>query len=37
MRQAFGFAQKYVYGNQLMAAPEPMTTGHLFDIASLTR
>ncbi len=35
--QAFGFAQKYVYGNQLMAAPEPMTTGHLFDIASLTK
>lgn len=36
-RQAFGYAQKYAYGNLLLAQPEVMTTEHLFDIASLTK
>jgi CubicO group peptidase (beta-lactamase class C family) len=36
-KQAFGYAQKYAYDNQLMPHPEVMTTEHLFDIASLTK
>ena len=36
-KKAFGFAQKYGYGNQLLAHPEIMTTEYLFDIASLTK
>jgi serine-type D-Ala-D-Ala carboxypeptidase len=36
-KQAYGYAQKYSYGNQLLAQPEVMTTETLFDIASLTK
>ena len=36
-RKAWGFAQKYAYGNQLLKQPEIMTCDHLFDIASLTK
>ncbi len=36
-KQAFGYAQKYAYNNQLLSHPEVMTTEHLFDIASLTK
>lgn len=36
-KHAFGYAQKYAYGNQLLPNPEVMTTEHLFDIASLTK
>ncbi len=35
--KAFGYAQKYGYGNKLLPEPELMTTQHLFDIASLTK
>jgi serine-type D-Ala-D-Ala carboxypeptidase len=34
---AFGYAQKYDYSHHLLNPPEKMTTGHLFDIASLTK
>jgi CubicO group peptidase (beta-lactamase class C family) len=34
---AFGYAQKYDYYHHLFNPPEKMTTGHLFDIASLTK
>jgi CubicO group peptidase (beta-lactamase class C family) len=34
---AYGFAQKYTYGMNLMEEPEKMTRGHLFDLASLTK
>ena len=36
-RAAYGFAQKYSYNMQPMQNPEPMTTEHLFDLASLTK
>lgn len=36
-KNAFGYAQKYDYGHNLLSQPEPMTTEHLFDIASLTK
>lgn len=36
-RAAYGYAQKYRYGMQPLDQPEPMTTGHLFDLASLTK
>jgi CubicO group peptidase (beta-lactamase class C family) len=36
-RAAYGYAQKYDYGMQKLENPEPMTTGHLFDVASLTK
>lgn len=36
-RAAYGYAQKYSYGMQPLAQPEPMTTDHLFDLASLTK
>lgn len=36
-KQALGYAQKFNYEHQLLQNPEPMTTGHLFDIASLTK
>ena len=36
-KQAYGYAQKFNYEHQLLAAPEKMTTAHLFDIASLTK
>lgn len=35
--RAYGFAQKYDYNHQLLKPAEAMTTGHLFDIASLTK
>jgi CubicO group peptidase (beta-lactamase class C family) len=36
-KQAYGYAQKFNYQHQPLAEPEPMTTEHLFDIASLTK
>lgn len=36
-RQAYGYAQKYGYGMNLLEEPEPMTAEHLFDLASLTK
>ena len=36
-KEAYGFAQKYHYDGKLLENPEPMTEGHLFDIASLTK
>ena len=36
-KNAYGYAQKYDVNHQLLAAPEKMTTEHLFDIASLTK
>jgi len=36
-RAAYGYAQKYSYGMKLRDKPEPMTTEHLFDLASLTK
>lgn len=35
--QAYGWAQKYDFNHQELSRPEKMTTGHLFDIASLTK
>jgi serine-type D-Ala-D-Ala carboxypeptidase len=37
MKQAYGYAQKYDYGHHLLHRPDTMTTGTLFDIASLTK
>ena len=37
MKQAYGYAQKYDYEHQLLAHPDTMTMGTLFDIASLTK
>lgn len=34
---AYGYASKYDYDHKLLSAPEEMTVGHLFDIASLTK
>ena len=34
---AWGYGQKYDYNHNLLVPPEKMTTGHLFDIASLTK
>ena len=36
-RAAYGHAQKYNYSLQPLENPEPMTTEHLFDLASLTK
>ena len=36
-KQAYGYAQKFNYQHELLANPEKMTTGHMFDIASLTK
>ncbi len=36
-RSAYGYAQKYDYDMQPLPDPEPMTTDHLFDLASLTK
>jgi CubicO group peptidase (beta-lactamase class C family) len=36
-KQAYGYAQKFNYAHEPLAAPEKMTTEHLFDIASLTK
>jgi len=37
MEQAYGYAQKYDYKHRLLAKPDAMTVGTMFDIASLTR
>src|SRR4051812_16036670 len=37
LKQAYGYAQKYDYNHQLLAHPDTMATGTLFDIASLTK
>jgi CubicO group peptidase (beta-lactamase class C family) len=37
VKQAYGYAQKYDYEHHLLARPDTMTTGTLFDIASLTK
>lgn len=36
-RHAYGFAQKYDYHHRLLAKPDTMTVGTMFDIASLTK
>lgn len=36
-KKAYGYAQKYGYGNVPLTQPEVMTTEHLFDLASLTK
>jgi serine-type D-Ala-D-Ala carboxypeptidase len=36
-KQAYGFAQKYDYEHHLLAKADTMTTGTMFDIASLTK
>ncbi|MFI5139429.1 MAG: serine hydrolase domain-containing protein, partial [Sphingobacteriales bacterium] len=36
-KQAYGYAQKFNYAHEPLAVPDQMTTGHLFDIASLTK
>jgi len=36
-QKAFGYAQKLDYNQVIHEQPEKMTTGHLFDIASLTK
>jgi len=35
--RAFGDAQRFAYGNVRLDPPEAMTTGHVFDVASLTK
>ncbi len=37
MKQAYGYALKYDYSHHLLARPDTMTIGTLFDIASLTK
>src|SRR3569833_1064641 len=37
MLKAFGYAQKYDYGHHRLPKPDTMTTGTMFDIASLTK
>ncbi|MGN6639199.1 MAG: serine hydrolase domain-containing protein [Mucilaginibacter sp.] len=37
MKKAYGYAQKYDYNHHLLAKPDKMTTGTMFDIASLTK
>lgn len=37
IKQAYGYAQKYDYAHKLLARPDTMTVGTLFDIASLTK
>jgi serine-type D-Ala-D-Ala carboxypeptidase len=37
MEQAYGYAQKYDYKHRLLAKPDAMTIGTMFDIASLTK
>ena len=36
-QKAYGYAQKLDYNQVILEQPEKMTTGHLFDIASLTK
>src|ERR1700761_3128758 len=37
LKQAYGYALKYDYRHHLLARPDTMTVGTLFDIASLTK
>jgi CubicO group peptidase (beta-lactamase class C family) len=37
MEQAYGYAQKYDYEHRRLAKPDTMTTGTMFDLASLTK
>lgn len=37
VKKAFGYAQRNDYDNQPLAHPEVMTTGDMFDLASLTK
>jgi serine-type D-Ala-D-Ala carboxypeptidase len=37
LKQAYGYAQKYDYEHHLLARPDTMALGTLFDIASLTK
>lgn len=37
MEKVYGYAQKYDYNHHLLAKPDTMTTGTMFDIASLTK
>ncbi|WP_426671916.1 serine hydrolase domain-containing protein [Mucilaginibacter sp. McL0603] len=37
VKQAYGYAQKYDYEHHVLARPDTMTVGTLFDIASLTK
>jgi CubicO group peptidase (beta-lactamase class C family) len=36
-RAVYGYAQKYSYGMEPLESPQPMTPGHIFDLASLTK
>ncbi len=36
-QRAYGWAHKYDFNHRELVSPEKMTTGHLFDIASLTK
>ncbi len=36
-KNSWGYAAKYDYNHRLLSPPEKMTTGHMFDIASLTK
>jgi len=36
-KRAYGFARKYGYDFSQIEYPEPMTTEHLFDVASMTK
>lgn len=36
-RAAYGFAQRYRFGMEPLDPPDPLTTEHLFDLASLTK
>ena len=36
-KQAYGYAQKFNYAHQPLAEPDKMTTGTMFDLASLTK
>ncbi len=36
-QKAYGHAKRYAFGGTQLAAPEPMTTAHQFDLASLTK
>lgn len=36
-KHSYGYARKYDYNHNILNPPEKMTTGHLFDIASLTK
>ncbi len=36
-KKAYGHAQLYEYGGRRLSEPKPMTVGHVFDLASLTK